>query len=62
MIVVVLTPFATIELEAAVIVDVAALAGPGVNATTSLSVIGDPFNVPVIVALPAVTDDVKVAV
>ena len=60
--IVVLKPFATIELKAAVIVDVTALAGPGVNATISLSVIGFPSIVPVIVALPAVTDDVKVAV
>ena len=62
MITVVLDPFATIEFEAAVIVEVAALTGPGVKLTTSLSVMGDPFNVPVIVAVPAAVDDVNVAV
>jgi hypothetical protein len=57
----VLEPFATIEVGDAVIWDVAVAAGPGVKVTTSLSVIAFPFRVPVIVALPAVVDEVRVA-
>ena len=46
----------------AVIVDVATLAAPGVNAITSLSVIPIPLIVPVIVEFPEVVEEVKVAV
>ena len=59
---VVLVPFAVIEDDAAVMVDVAALIGPATNVTTSLSEIEEPPNVPVIVAVPEVVDDVNVAV
>ena len=62
MIVEVLDPLATIEVGEAVIVDVATLAAPGVKATTSLSVIATPPNVPVIVELTEVVDEVSVAV
>ena len=61
-IVVVLVPLAVIDDEAAVIVDVAALITPGTNVTTSLSAIEDPPRVPVMVAVPVVVEDVKVAV
>ncbi len=55
------TPSATIEVGAAVIRDVVALAVPGVNVTASVSVIPAAFTVPVIFAVP-VTVPVRVAV
>ena len=58
----VLVPLATIEEGDAVICVVAVLAAPGVKDTISLSVIADPFICPVMVAVPAVVDDVSVAV
>ena len=62
MIVEVLDPLATIEVGEAVIVEVATLDAPGVNATTSLSVIATPPKVPVMLELPEVVDEVNVAV
>ena len=61
-IVVVLIPFAAMEASSDVIVEVVAEAGPGTKVTTSLSVIATPPSVPVIVAVPVVVEDVKVAV
>ena len=58
----VLVPFAVIDAGAAVIVDVDALAAPGANVTVSLSVIAVPPTVPLMVALPAVVDEVSVTV
>jgi len=58
----VLVPFAVIDVGEAVIVDVAVDAVPTVNVTVASSVIALPFNVPVIVAVPATVDEVKVAV
>lgn len=58
----VLDPLAIIGFEAAEIMDIDALAGPGTKFTLSLSVTEAPFNVPVIVAVPAVVEDVSVAV
>ena len=58
----VLVPLAVIDVGEAVIVDVTRLAAPGVNATTSLSVIATPPMVPLMVELPAVIDEVNVAV
>ena len=58
----VLEPFATIDVGAAVIWEVAVEAGPGVKVTTSLSVIAAAFRVPVMVADPAVVEEVRVAV
>ena len=57
-----LDPLAVMDVGEAVMVDVAVLAAPGVNATTSLSVIATPPRVPVIVELPAVVEEVNVAV
>jgi hypothetical protein len=57
----VLVPFAVIDVGEAVIVDVAVDAVPTVNVIVASSVIALPFNVPVIVAVPATVDDVKVA-
>ena len=61
-IVVVLMPSAVMVLDAAVIVDVAALAGPGTKLTNSLSVMAAELTVPVTVAIPALVDEVSVAV
>jgi len=58
----VLVPFAVMDVGEAVIVDVAVEAVPTVNVTVASSVIALPFSVPVIVAVPATVDDVKVAV
>ena len=54
-------PSATIEAGTAVISDVVASGGT-VNTTVALSVIPTEFTVPVMVAVPAVTDEVNVAV
>ena len=61
MIVEVVAPSATIEVGAAVISEVVALATPGVNVTVSVSVIAAAFTVPVIFAVPVVVE-VNVAV
>jgi hypothetical protein len=58
----VLVPFAVIEVGEAVMVEVVALAVPGTNVTVSLSVIVTPPTVPVMVDVPAVVEEVKVAV
>lgn len=59
----VLVPSAGIEVGDAVICDVAPDAGPGpVNVTVAVSVIDEPFTVPLTVALPGVEADVRVAV
>ena len=58
----VLVPLAVIDVGDAVIVEVVALAAPGTNATVSSSVIDVPPTVPVITELPAVVDEVRVAV
>jgi hypothetical protein len=58
----VVTPSATIDVGAAVISDVVASAVPGINATVSVSVIATAFSVPVIVAVPVVVAEVRVAV
>ncbi len=55
-------PSATIEVGAAVIREVVASATPGVNVTVAVSVMPAAFTVPVIVAVPGVTAEVKVAV
>ena len=60
--VVVLVPLAVMDAAAAVIVEVAVDAGPGTKFTSSLSVIGLAFNVPVTVAVPAAVEEVRVAV
>ena len=60
--VVVLVPLAVIEAAPAVMVEVAVEAGPGTKVTSSLSAIGLAFNVPVMVAVPAAVEEVKVAV
>lgn len=57
----VLVPSAAIICGAAVRVDCNALAGPGMNVTISLSLIFAPLILPVIVAVPDVTEDVTVA-
>ena len=59
---VVVTPFATIELDAAVIVEVAGSALELIKSTVSLSVMATAFKVPVIVAVPGAAAEVKVAV
>lgn len=59
---VVLTPFAVIELETAVIVVVAALGRDGTKLTVSVSVMAAAFSVPVIVAVPTEEEEVRVAV
>ena len=56
------TPSAIIEAGAPLIRDVAPSAAPGVMVTVALSVIPPEFTVPVIVAVPAVVDEVSVAV
>ena len=61
-IVVVEVPFATIELEAAEIVDVAALAGPAIKVTVSVSTISVLPSFPVMVAVPTEVLEVNVAV
>jgi hypothetical protein len=58
----VLAPFATNELDVAVIVDAVALGAPGAKVTVSLSVILTPPTVPVITETPAEVDEVNVAV
>ena len=58
----VLVPLAVIEVGAAVRVVVSALIGPVVKITVALSVKATAFKIPVIVAVPAVVDDVSVAV
>ena len=58
----VLVPLAMIDEDEAVIKLVAVLAAPGTNATVSLSVIDVPLIFPVMVAVPAVVDEVSVAV
>jgi hypothetical protein len=60
--VVVLVPLAVIVPDAAVMVVVAALAGPGINVTVSLSAIAEALSVPVMVPLPTEVGDVNVAV
>ena len=62
MIVEVVAPSATIEVGAAVINEVVAEATPGLKLTVALSVMADPFTVPVMVAGPAVVEEVSVAV
>jgi hypothetical protein len=61
-IVVVDVPLATIEFEAAEMVEVAKLAGPGIKFTVSVSVISEPLSLPVMVAISTVELDVNVAV
>jgi hypothetical protein len=58
----VLLPFAAIEVGTAVMVEGVAEAAPAVKVTVALSAIDAPFSVPVIVAVPAVVEDVSVAV
>ena len=58
----VLVTFAVIDEGDAVIVEVDALAVPGTNVTVSLSVMATPPTVPVMTELPAVVDEVSVAV
>ena len=57
----VLVPLAVIEVGEAVMVEVAALAVPGMKETISLSVIDTAPSVPVIVDVPVVVAEVKVA-
>ena len=57
----VVEPSATIDVGAAVISEVVALAAPGVSVTVSVSVIPAAFTVPVIFAVPVVVE-VRVAV
>jgi hypothetical protein len=61
-IVVVLVPLAVIDEEEAVINEVEAETAAGTNVITSLSVIDTPATLPVIVQVPAVVDEVRVAV
>jgi hypothetical protein len=58
----VLDPLATIDVGLAVMVEVSREAGPGKNVTVAPSIIGGPLRVPVMVAVPAVVDEVSVAV
>jgi hypothetical protein len=58
----VLVPFAVIDVGEAVMVEVTALAVPATNVTVSLSVMVTPPTVPVMVDVPAVVEEVKVAV
>ncbi len=58
----VVTPLATMEEGAALIVDWVASAGPGMKLTTALSVMTAALTVLVTVALPVVVADVNVAV
>jgi hypothetical protein len=58
----VFVPFAVIDVGEAVMVEVNALAVPATNATVSLSVMVTPPTVPVMVDVPAVVEEVKVAV
>ena len=57
----VLVPFAVIDKGDAVMVDADALAAPETNVTVSLSVMATPPTVPVMTELPAVVDEVSVA-
>src|SRR3989337_2437438 len=57
----VLVPFAVIEVGAAVIREVAAEAGPGVNCTVALSVIAAAFPGPGMVAVPVGVEGGRVA-
>jgi hypothetical protein len=50
------------EVEEAEIVEVDTLAGPGMKLTVSSSVIATVLSVPVMTAVPLVTEEVKVAV
>jgi hypothetical protein len=61
-IVVVEVPLATIEFDAAEIVEVATLAEPVTKFTVSVSVISEPLSLPVMVEVSAIELDVKVAV
>ena len=61
-IVVVEVPLATIGFEAAEIVEVATLAGPGTKFTVSVSVMSDPLSLPVMVEVSTIELDVNVAV
>ncbi len=58
----VLVPFAMIVAGVAVMVEVDVEAGPTTNMTAVEFVMADPFNVPVIVAVPKEVEDVRVAV
>ena len=59
----VLVPFAGIVVGEAVICDVAPDGGPGpTKVTVAVSVIAEPFTVPLTVALPPVDEEVSVAV
>ncbi len=55
-------PSAAMEVGAAVINEVVAEAAPGLKLMVALSVMADPFTVPVMVAVPAVVEEVSVAV
>jgi hypothetical protein len=57
----VLVPFAITDVGEAVIREVAALADPGIKITFSVSVIGTPATVPETLDVPAVVEDVNVA-
>ena len=57
-----LVPFAAIEVGDAVMVDVAGEGAPAVKVTVALLVIAAPFNVPVMLAVPGVVEEVSVAV
>ena len=58
----ILVPLAVIDEGEALISEVVVLAAPGVKVTVSLSVIEAPLILPVMVAVPAVVDEVNVAV
>jgi hypothetical protein len=55
-------PLATIELDAAETIEVAALADPVTKFIVSVSVISEPFNLPVMIEVSTVELDVNVAV
>ena len=55
-------PSAVIDVGAALIREFEAFAGPGMKSTVALSVIAAALTVPVTVAVPAVVDEVSVAV
>ena len=57
-----LFPFAASDVGAAVMVEVTGEAAPAVKVTVALLAIAAPFNMPVIVAVPAMVEDVSVAV
>ena len=58
----VVVPSAVIDEGDAVISEAVMLAAPTVKSTVALSVMEDPFRVPVTVAVPASVEDVNVAV